>query len=59
MVSLYEIFIEKNLRFQIRNFALNLRDYLDIYPHYNSPCDSGFLSDLVYGLNSYNFWLGI
>ena len=54
MVPLYEIFIGKSLRFQIRVLGSVLLDNHDIYGQYNSSCENVFLSNLVYSLNSYN-----
>ena len=59
MISLYEIFIGLNLRFQIRVLAWILPDNHDIYGHNNSFCENVFLSNLVYSLNSYNVCQGI
>ena len=54
MVPLYEIFIEKSLRFQVRVLAWVLRDNHDICDQYNSSSENVFLSNLAYSLNSYN-----
>ena len=54
MVPLYEIFIGRSLRFQKRVLAWFLPDNHDVYGQYKSCCESFFLSNLVYSLNSYN-----
>ena len=54
MVPLYEIFIWKSLRFQIRVLVWVLPDNHDICGQHNSSSENVFLSNLVYSLSSYN-----
>ena len=59
MVLLYEIFIGKSLRFQIRISAEVLPDNHDKYGQYNFSSKNAFRSNLVYSLNPYNVCQGI